>query len=47
MWRFKQIVGDHLRSRTKAGQTTEARIGVNILNRMTVLGMTESAASRA
>jgi hypothetical protein len=47
MGRFKQIVGDHLRSRTKAGQTTEARIGVNILNRMAVLGMPESAAIRA
>jgi hypothetical protein len=42
--RFKRIVGDRLRSRSQQGQRTEAMIGVNILNRMTKLGMPQSAA---
>jgi hypothetical protein len=44
MFRFKRIIGDRLRSRSQQGQRTEAMIGVNILNRMTKLGMPQSAA---
>ena len=44
--RYKQIVGDHLRSRTPDRQRTEAMIGVAILNRMAELGMPESRAFR-
>ena len=47
MFRFKRILGDHLRSRSPDGQKTEAMIGVNILNRMTALGMPESVAVAA
>jgi hypothetical protein len=39
MFRYKRIIGDRLRSRSSEGQRIEALIGVNILNRMTVLGM--------
>ena len=46
MWRFKHIIGDRLRSRSPEAQRTEAMIGVNILNRMTELGMPESEAIR-
>jgi hypothetical protein len=31
MYRFKRIVGDHLRSRTPERQKTEAMIGVAVL----------------
>ena len=47
MFRYKRIVGDHLRARTFERQKREAMIGVNIVNRMTVLGMPESQAIRA
>jgi hypothetical protein len=47
MSRFKQILGARVRSRSEDGQTSEAMIGVNILNRMTELGMPESVAVRA
>jgi hypothetical protein len=47
MYRFKQILGARLRSRSEDGQTREAMIGVNILNRMTQLGMPESVAVRS
>ena len=47
MFRFKQIVGDRLRARTFERQKREAMIGVNIINRMTALGMPESHAIRA
>ena len=47
MYRFKQILGARLRSRSEDGQQREARIGVNILNRMTELGMPESVAISA
>ena len=32
--RFKQVVGDHLRAQTDAGQRTEILIGTKVLNRM-------------
>ena len=47
MVRFKQILGARLRSRSEDSQQREARIGVNILNRMTELGMPESVAVRS
>ena len=47
MYRFKQIVGARLRSRSPEAQRREAMIGVNILNRMTELGMPESRAVRS
>ena len=47
MYRFKQIVGARLRSRSPEAQRREAMIGVNILNRMTELGMPESHAVRS
>ncbi|MGF7212653.1 hypothetical protein GGE65_007288 [Skermanella aerolata] len=34
MSRYKRIIGDTLRSHTRPAQETEARIAVNILNRM-------------
>ncbi len=43
MLRYKRIVGDVLRARTMAAQTTEAMIAVSVLNRMTVLGTPASA----
>jgi len=46
VYRYKQIIGDHLRSRTPDRQRTEAMIGVAIVNRMTALGMPESQAIR-
>ena len=36
--RYKQVIGLELRSRNMETQTTEARIAVNALNRMTRLG---------
>jgi len=47
MYRFKQVLGPRLRSRSDEGQRREAMIGVNILNRMTELGMPESVAVRS
>ena len=47
MYRFKQVLGPRLRSRSEDGQRREAMIGVNILNRMTELGMPESVAVRS
>lgn len=44
MFRFKQIIGRVLRSRTLANQKTEARIGSRILNVMVGLGRPESYA---
>ena len=41
-YRYKRIFGPAMRSRRLATQRVEARIGVKILNRMTVLGMPES-----
>ena len=47
MVRFKQTLGPRLRSRSEEGQRREARIGVNILNRMTELRRSESVAISA
>src|SRR5271156_2615114 len=39
MYRYKTVVGRRLRARTLSNQRTEAKIGCNVLNRMTTLGM--------
>lgn len=44
MFRFKKLLGPSLLSRKMDNQTVEARIKTMILNRMTVLGMPETAA---
>lgn len=44
LYRFKQIIGRVLRSRNRPNQRTEARLGCQILNRMTRLGMPQSYA---
>jgi hypothetical protein len=46
VFRYKRIVGDHLRARTRRREETEALLGVNVVNRMTALGMPESRAIR-
>jgi hypothetical protein len=38
MSRFKQVIGDGLRSRTDQRRTTEAEVAVHALNRMLELG---------
>ena len=43
MSRYKRIIGDRLRAKTPDAQTREAKIAVNVLNRMTELGMPESS----
>ena len=43
MYRYKRIIGDRLRAQHPDAQKTEALIAVIILNRMTTLGMPESA----
>jgi len=43
MHRYKTIVGRSLHARTLPNQRTEAKIGCNVLNRMTGLGMPASA----
>jgi len=43
MYRYKRIIGDRLRAQHREAQKTEALIAVNIINRMTALGMPESA----
>jgi IS5 family transposase len=43
-FRYKTIIGDRLRARHSKAQETEALIACNILNRMTVLGRSESYA---
>ena len=42
MGRYKTIIGPMVRARTRQGQWVEARVGCQILNRMTSLGMPES-----
>ena len=42
MSRYKRIVGDRLRARHWQAQRKEALIAVNVINRMTALGMPES-----
>lgn len=44
MYRFKQVVGRVLRSRTLPNQRTEARIGSKVLNAMLALGRPQSYA---
>ena len=39
MYCYKTIVGRRLHARTLPNQRTEAKIGCNVLNRMTTLGM--------
>ena len=39
MYRYKTIIGRRLHARTLRNQQTEAKIGCNVLNRMTSLGM--------
>lgn len=42
MFRYKRIIGDHLRARKMANQQVECRLGCAILNQMTHLGKPES-----
>jgi transposase len=46
MYRYKAIIGRRLHARTLPSQRTEAKIGCNVLNRMTSFGMPESARIR-
>jgi hypothetical protein len=39
MHRYKTVVGRRLHARTLPNEQTEAKIGCNVLNRMTTLGM--------
>ena len=42
MYRYKTIIGRRLQARTLPNQRTEAKIGCDVLNRMTHLGMPAS-----
>ena len=42
MYRYKRIIGDHLRTQHRESQKREALIAVHVINRMTALGMPES-----
>ncbi len=44
MSRYKRIIGDRLRAKKLGAQTREAMLAVNVLNRMTALGMPDSVA---
>ncbi len=44
--RYKTIIGRRLQARTLPNQRTEAKIGCNLLNRMTSVGMPVSARIR-
>ena len=46
MYRYKTVVGRRLRARTLPNQQTEAKIGCNVLNRMTALGMPATVLAR-
>jgi hypothetical protein len=46
MFRYKTAIGRRLRARTLPNQRTEAKVGCNVLNRMTGLGMPVSARIR-
>jgi transposase len=46
VYRYKTIVGRRLHARTLSNQRTEAKIGCNVLNRMTALGMPATARVR-
>jgi hypothetical protein len=43
MFRYKTVIGRRLHARTLPNQRTEAKVGCNVLNRMTGLGMPVSA----
>jgi hypothetical protein len=47
MFRYKRIIGDRLRAKKPGAQTREAILAVNVLNRMTALGMPDSVAVAA
>jgi hypothetical protein len=47
MSRYKRIIGDRLRAKKPGAQTKEAKIAVNVLNRMTEAGMPDSVAADA
>ena len=42
VYRYKKIIGSEMRSRTLATQRVEHRIGCEILNKMTAMGMPDS-----
>ena len=42
MYRYKHLIADRLCAKHLEAQKREALIAVNVLNRMTVLGMPES-----
>ena len=44
MYRYKRIIGDALRARRSSAQRKEAMIAVNVINKMTQLGMPVSRA---
>jgi hypothetical protein len=46
MFRYKTIIGRRLHARTLPNQRTEAKIGCNVLNRMTALGVPASVRIR-
>ena len=46
VYRYKTIIGRRLQARTLPKQRTEAKIGCNVLNRMTRCGMPASARIR-
>ena len=43
MYRYKRIIGDRLRAQHREAQKREALIAVNVINRMSALGMPDSA----
>ena len=47
MFRYKRLIGDTLRARNPDAQKREAMIGVNVVNKMTALGMPVSVAAGA
>jgi hypothetical protein len=46
MYRYKTVVGRRLHARTLPNQRTEAKIGCNVLNQKTGLGMPASSRVR-
>jgi hypothetical protein len=46
MFRYKTVIGRRLHAGTLSNQRTETKIGGNVLNRMTGLGMPVSARIR-
>ena len=46
VYRYKTIIGRRLQARTLPKQRTEAKIGCNVLNRMTSFGMPASVRIR-